>query len=215
MKRFVVKPEEKINLPPCTLTVQGWALPPPPPFYSLEVRGGLVSLLAVLQLLALATSITMLFLFALFVEFVNAMTPAEREALLVLAAQQARKGIKGPYKWARKLFSRGFYESMGFTDTFSGVGAKNATTVAGVENATAIPHVPEMPNLGVENLTLPVEEKMLDSSWLSGKYLHGKPFCTFIVKKAKMSFLYMYIYMYLRYTYICTFNFENCCTYFY
>jgi hypothetical protein len=128
----------------------------------------------------------------------------------VLAAQQAGKGIKGPYKWAKKLFARGFYESMGFADNFSGVVAKNATNVTGVENATAVPHVPAMPNLGVVNQTLHVEEKMLDNSWLSGKYLHGKPLCTFIVKKAKMSILYMYIYMYLRYTYICTFNFENC-----
>jgi hypothetical protein len=144
----------------------------------------------------------MLFLFALFVEIVNAMTPAEREALLVLAAQQARKGIKGPYKWAKKLFSRGFYESMGLTDNLSGVVAKNATNVTGVENATAVPHVPEMPNLGVVNLTLPVEEKILDNSWLSGKYLHGKPLCTFIVKKAKMSIIYIHIYVFALYIYL-------------
>jgi hypothetical protein len=147
---------------------------PPPPFYSLEARGGMVSLLAVVQPPALATS-TMLFLIALFIEFVNAMTPAEREALLVLAAQQAGKGIKGPYKWAKKLFARGFYQLMGISDNFSGVVAENATNVSGVENATAVPHVPAMPNLGAVNQTLRSEEKILDNDWLSSSYLHGKP----------------------------------------
>jgi hypothetical protein len=117
----------------------------------------------------------MLFLVALFLEFVNAMTPVEREALWVLAAQQAGKGIKGPYKWAKKLFARGLYKSMGFSDNFSGVVAKNATNVTGVENATAVPHVPVMPNLGVVNQTLRSEEKILDNDWLSSSYLHGKP----------------------------------------
>jgi hypothetical protein len=144
----------------------------------------MVSLLAVVQPPALATSITMLFLVPLFIEIVNAMTPAEREALLVLAAQQAGKGIKGPYKWAKKLFARGFYQSMGISDNFSGVVAENATNVTGVKNATAVPHVPAMPNLGAVNQTLRSEEKILDNDWLSSSYLHGKPFfCAFCREK--------------------------------